>query len=56
MNRYSRKQGIKVDNFLVRPYRATRCIGYSGLLLLDNWLVHHIVSWKLLILVQYTSS
>jgi len=38
----------------VVPYRATRCIRYSGLL--DNLLVYQNVTWKLLILVQYTTS
>ena len=38
----------------VVPYRATRCTRYSGLL--DNLLVYQNVRWKLLILVQYTTS
>jgi len=38
----------------VVPYRAIRCIRYSGLL--DNLLVYQNVRWKLLILVQYTTS
>jgi len=39
----------------VVPYRATRCIRYSGLL--DNLLVssYQNVTWKLLIVVQYTT-
>ena len=35
----------------VVPYRPTRCIRYS-----DNLLVYENVRWKLLILVQYTTS
>ena len=49
----SKETEFTVSLCIVR-YRATRCIRHSGLL--HNLLVYQNVRWKLLILVQYTTS